>query len=48
MKDHGAKMPKLAIPLRVAVTGRKHTPSIGAVLALLGREAVLERLAPPQ
>ncbi|WP_368643505.1 glutamate--tRNA ligase [Castellaniella ginsengisoli] len=45
LKDHGAKMPKLAIPLRVAVTGRKHTPSIGAVLALLGRETVLERLA---
>lgn len=45
LKDHGAKMPKLAIPLRVAVTGHKHTPSIGAVLALLGRETVLERLA---
>ena len=45
LRDHGAKMPKLAIPLRVAVTGRKHTPSIGAVLALLGRETVLERLA---
>lgn len=45
LKDHGAKMPKLAIPLRVAVTGHKHTPSIGAVLALLGRETVLRRLA---
>ncbi len=45
LKDHGAKMPKLAIPLRVAVTGHKHTPSIGAVLTLLGRETVLQRLA---
>jgi len=45
LKEHGAKMPKLAIPLRVAVTGHKHTPSIGAVLALLGRETVLRRLA---
>ena len=45
LKDHGAKMPKLAIPLRVAVTGHKHTPSIGAVLALLGRGTVLRRLA---
>jgi glutamyl-tRNA synthetase len=45
LKDHGVKMPKLAIPLRVAVTGHKHTPSIGAVLALLGRETVLRRLA---
>jgi glutamyl-tRNA synthetase len=47
LKDHGAKMPKLAIPLRVAVTGHKHTPSIGAVLALLGRETVLGRLDRP-
>ncbi|MFV0282379.1 MAG: glutamate--tRNA ligase [Castellaniella sp.] len=45
LKDHGARMPGLAIPLRVAVTGRKHTPSIGAVLALLGRDTVLDRLA---
>jgi glutamyl-tRNA synthetase len=45
LKDHGVKMPKLAIPLRVAVTGHKHTPSIGAVLALLGRDTVLRRLA---
>ncbi|CAM5198929.1 Glutamate--tRNA ligase OS=Castellaniella defragrans OX=75697 GN=gltX PE=3 SV=1 [Castellaniella defragrans] len=44
LKEQGVKMPKLAIPLRVAVTGRKHTPSIGAVLALLGRATVLERL----
>ena len=39
------KMPKLGIPLRVAVTGRKQTPAIDAVLAILGREKVLERLA---
>jgi len=44
LKSEGVKMPKLAIPLRVAVTGQKHTPSIGAVLALLGRATVLERL----
>jgi glutamyl-tRNA synthetase len=44
LKAEGVKMPKLAIPLRVAVTGQKHTPSIGAVLTLLGRAAVLERL----
>jgi glutamyl-tRNA synthetase len=45
LKDQGVKMPKLAIPLRVAVTGRKQTPSIGAVLTLLGRDTVLQRLA---
>jgi len=38
-------MPKLAIPLRLAVTGQKQTPAIGAVLAILGRDLVLERLA---
>jgi len=41
---HGIKMPKLGIPLRLATTGRKQTPAIDAVLALLGRETVLERL----
>src|SRR5690606_15424574 len=41
---HGIKMPKLGIPLRLAVTGRKQTPAIDAVLALLGRDAVLQRL----
>lgn len=38
------KMPKLGIPLRVAVTGQKQTPAVDAVLALIGKEAVLERL----
>ena len=37
-------MPQLAMPLRVAVTGRPQTPSIDAVLELVGREAVLARL----
>jgi glutamyl-tRNA synthetase len=41
----GIKMPALAVPLRVAVTGRTQTPSIDAVLALLGRETVLQRIA---
>ncbi|MCC2597041.1 glutamate--tRNA ligase [Pusillimonas sp. MFBS29] len=45
LAEHGVKMPKLAIPLRLAVTGQKQTPGIGAVLAILGRDLVLERLA---
>ncbi|MGB6105893.1 MAG: glutamate--tRNA ligase [Pusillimonas sp.] len=45
LSEHGIKMPKLGIPLRLAATGQKQTPSIGAVLAILGRERVLERLA---
>jgi glutamyl-tRNA synthetase len=42
--EFGLKMPQLAVPLRVAVTGRTQTPSIDAVLELIGRDAVLERL----
>jgi len=43
--QHKLKLPKLAIPLRVLVTGTTHTPSIDATLELIGRDAVLERLA---
>jgi glutamyl-tRNA synthetase len=43
--DLGLKMPQLAVPLRVALTGRTQTPSIDAVLELLGREHVLRRIA---
>ncbi|HSQ11120.1 MAG TPA: glutamate--tRNA ligase [Burkholderiaceae bacterium] len=38
------KMPQVAVPLRVAVTGQTQTPSIDAVLELIGRDAVLARL----
>ena len=41
---HNIKMGKLGIPLRLAVTGKKQTPSIDAVLTILGRDTVLERL----
>jgi glutamyl-tRNA synthetase len=44
ISDFGIKMPLLAVPLRVAVTGRTQTPSIDAVLELIGRDAVLKRL----
>lgn len=42
---HNLKMAKLGIPLRLAVTGQKQTPAIDAVLTILGRDIVLERLA---
>jgi glutamyl-tRNA synthetase len=45
LKESGLKMPQLAMPLRQVVTGRTQTPSIDAVLELLGREIVLARLA---
>ena len=44
LASSGLKMPQLAMPLRVMVTGRLQTPSIDAVLELLGRETVLARL----
>ena len=44
MTAHGLKMPKLAMPLRVMLTGTPHTPSIDAVLELIGREEVLRRM----
>ena len=42
---HGLKMGKLAMPLRVMVTGETHTPSIDATLELIGHEQVLSRMA---
>ena len=41
---HGLKMPKVAMPLRVMVTGEAQTPSIDAVLELLGKEETLKRM----
>jgi glutamyl-tRNA synthetase len=45
VKSNGLKMPQVAMPLRHIVTGRAQTPSIDAVLELLGRDLVLTRLA---
>ncbi len=42
--ESGLKMPKIAMPLRVLVTGQTQTPSIDATLALLGRDTVVSRL----
>ena len=44
-KAHNLKMPQLAMPLRRVLTGREQTPSIDAVIELLGREIVLARIA---
>lgn len=40
----GLKMPQLAMPVRVLTVGTAHTPSVDAVLELLGKEKVLARL----
>ena len=44
LADQGLKMPQLAMPVRVLVAGTAHTPSVDAVLELMGREKVIERL----
>lgn len=41
---HGLKMPKLAMPLRVLLTGQTQTPSVDALVALFPRETVVARI----
>lgn len=43
-KEAGLKMPQLAMPLRVMVTGETQTPSIDAVMALIGRDETVRRI----
>ncbi|MDR2207424.1 MAG: glutamate--tRNA ligase [Azoarcus sp.] len=45
MQSCALKMPQIAIPLRVVLLGVEHTPSIDAVVEVLGRERTLQRLA---
>ena len=45
LKSAGIKMKDLAMPVRALVTGREQTPSLDAVLELIGRERVLSRLS---
>ncbi|USX16479.1 glutamate--tRNA ligase [Oxalobacteraceae bacterium OTU3CAMAD1] len=39
------KMPQIAMPLRLIVTGQLQTPAIDAVLQIFGRDAIVARLA---
>jgi glutamyl-tRNA synthetase len=41
---NGLKMPQLAMPLRLMLTGQLQTPAIDAVLVLFGRTTVLARV----
>ncbi|AOY00158.1 glutamate--tRNA ligase [Jeongeupia sp. USM3] len=45
VKQQGVKMPQVGMPLRAKVCGITNTSSVDAVLALLGRDEVLRRLA---
>ena len=42
--SHAIKFPKLAMPLRVLLTGIAQSPSIDAVMTILGRDETLKRL----
>ncbi len=44
LAQHGLKMPRLAMPLRVLLTGQTQTPAVDAVLALFPRKQALMRL----
>jgi glutamyl-tRNA synthetase len=44
LNAQGLKMPQLAMPVRVLVLGTPQTPSLDAVLELMPRETVLQRL----
>lgn len=44
LAGHQLKMPKIAMPLRVMVTGEPQSPSIDATLELIGRDEVLARM----
>jgi glutamyl-tRNA synthetase len=41
---NGLKMPQLAMPLRLALTGQLQTPAIDAVVELFGRDVVVARI----
>ncbi|MFZ6772630.1 glutamate--tRNA ligase [Undibacterium sp. SXout7W] len=45
LASHSLKMPQLAMPLRLLLTGQLQTPSIDAVIELFGRTTVLQRLS---
>ncbi|MES2772138.1 MAG: glutamate--tRNA ligase [Pseudomonadota bacterium] len=47
LKNHGLKMPVLAMPIRIMLTGQTQAPSVDALLTLFSRQAALERLRPP-
>ena len=42
--DTGLKMPQLAMPVRVLLLGTPQTPALDAVLELMGRQSVIDKL----
>ena len=46
VKENSLKFPKVAMPLRVMLAGIAQSPSIDQVMAILGKETVLDRMKP--
>ncbi len=44
VSSHAVKFPKLAMPLRILLTGTSQSPSIDGVITALGRDETLKRL----
>jgi glutamyl-tRNA synthetase len=44
LATHKLKMPQMAMPLRLMLTGQLQTPSIDAVVELIGRDTVVARI----
>ena len=44
VKKEGIKFPAIAMPLRVILAGTDHTPSVGSIISILGKNEVTERL----
>lgn len=44
LKKHTLKMPQLGMPMRVALSGKSHTPDISQIATLLGKQEALLRL----
>lgn len=44
LTEHSAKMPALAMPVRLALAGQTQTPSVDALIALFSREEVIKRI----
>lgn len=44
VNGHGLKFPKVAMPLRVMLTGGPQSPSIDAVMAILGKSETIARI----
>ena len=43
VKEEGIKFPVIAMPLRTILAGTDHTPSVGSIISIMGRDTVHQR-----